>query len=314
MEHQLIKHTKVGREFEGIYYLEGVQQKTARNGNIYADLVIRDKSGRAFARYWNPVKKAKSGCYIAVHASVEEYMDEPRIIIAAFEVVPKPDDMSNLIIHAKDHDSDLAAFGKFEEQLKALAGKVSDDTCVAVYNGVFEDEKYVNAFAGAPCSLEPHYGRVGGLLNCTVRTTAIALDVSEHYGFTPFERYVLLASGLMCKVGAVLSFEFDGCFVKETERGVLLGTGPLSLKMIAAVAHSAKGVKQGTVLRMTHAIAAANDTTKAMTKEAIVLAEAYRLDATMVHASDFIAQDLNVSDVFTAWDSQTRRRYYKGLK
>lgn len=315
MAHQLVKHIAVGQEFEGVYYLEGVQQKTARNGNIYTDLVIRDKSGRAFARYWNQVKKVKAGCYIMLHASVEEYMGEPRIIIAAFKAVPKPDDMSGLVPHAENHEADLEAYGKYEEELTALAEKVSDDTCIAVYNGVFENADYVNAFATSPCSLEPHYGCVGGLLNCTVRTTAIALDVSEHYGFTPFERYVLLASGLLCKIGAVPAFEIDGgCFVKETERGALLGTGPLSLKMIAAAAHSVKGVKQETALRMTHAVSAANGVTQAMTKEAMVLTEAHKLDATMVHASDFIAQDLNASDVFTAWDSQTRRRYYKGPK
>ena len=49
-----------------------------------------------------------------------------------------------------------------------------------------------------------------------------------------------------------------------------------------------------------------------MTKEAMALNSAYRLDSEMVHAMDFVENDMNDSEDFTAFDPVLRRRYYTG--
>ena len=49
-----------------------------------------------------------------------------------------------------------------------------------------------------------------------------------------------------------------------------------------------------------------------MTKEALMLHSAWKVDSQMVEALDFIDSDVNEGDDFTAWDPTLRRRYYTG--
>jgi 3'-5' exoribonuclease len=311
--HQLIKHVEVGQDFEGVYYVESVQQKVAKNGNVYADIALRDKSGRTYARYWSSVKKVKKGDYVAVHANVEEYMGAKQVVIREMLRVDSPDDMTNLISHCKTLEQDK---GRFADLLKSLQEHDVEGTCFAVADRIFGDTEFFQNFVSVPCSVVPHYGCVGGLLHHTVRTTDMALCVSRHYDFDDFERCILIAAGLLHRIGAVDSYTIEGCSPIETTKGILLTTELLTVKRVTAAAHTVLGEEKvmmsDTVVRLMHAIASHGGLVKAMTKEAMVLSEICRTDANVVSAFDFIAQDPNDNDEFTAWDSTKKRRYFKG--
>ena len=51
-----------------------------------------------------------------------------------------------------------------------------------------------------------------------------------------------------------------------------------------------------------------------MTKEAIILASVYRTDREIVDAVEFIQNDVNATEEFTAYDPILKRRYYTGCK
>jgi len=53
---------------------------------------------------------------------------------------------------------------------------------------------------------------------------------------------------------------------------------------------------------------------KPMTKEALILVAAYRVDVDMVDAYEFIQNDVNVTEEFTAYDPSLGRRYYLGCR
>jgi hypothetical protein len=74
-----------------------------------------------------------------------------------------------------------------------------------------------------------------------------------------------------------------------------------------------KDMDEETFDRIMHSLSTCFDSysNKPMTKEAIVLSEAYRADSTIVESFDFIADDES-TDEFTAYDSLRRRRYFRG--
>jgi len=49
-----------------------------------------------------------------------------------------------------------------------------------------------------------------------------------------------------------------------------------------------------------------------MTKEAMVLAGVVKMDGEVVDSLDFIANDVNENEEFTAFDPRTKRNYYRG--
>jgi len=86
-------------------------------------------------------------------------------------------------------------------------------------------------------------------------------------------------------------------------------------RVVAALSKDGKVPDQDTVIRILHAVASYDARCVApMTKEAMVLSSAYRNDSEMVDAMDFIANDQNPSEEFTAYDPSTGRRYYVGVR
>ena len=157
----------------------------------------------------------------------------------------------------------------------------------------------------------------------TVRIAETCLRMVDAYGLNEQEKAILLASALLSRVGAIDAFEFKDCMPALTKKGILLGVGSLTMSRVmsafkrvaATMTKELKKLDHEVVIRILHAIASCDGgCVVPMTKEAILLNAAYRMDAEMVNAVDFIANDVNVSEEFTAYDPIGARRYYTGLR
>ena len=74
-----------------------------------------------------------------------------------------------------------------------------------------------------------------------------------------------------------------------------------------------KAADQDAVIRILHAVSSyGGGELLPMTKEALILNAAYRSDTEVVTAMDFIENDTNEGDEFTAYDRATGRRFYTG--
>jgi hypothetical protein len=70
------------------------------------------------------------------------------------------------------------------------------------------------------------------------------------------------------------------------------------------------------VVRILHAVTShdGNGGVKPMTKEALILNSAFTHDAQIVNVVDFIENDTNVTEEFTAYDPSAGRKYYTGVR
>lgn len=306
--HRLIRHLEKGDSFEGIYYLEQASIKMARNGNKYTDVVLKDKSGLCFAKFWGKLEKIKKGSYVAVEGYVDEYMGKPSVIVDKIKEVEIPVDLSNYLPQSLDFGSDKLLFADFIK-------KVDDcETCERLINAIFTEE-FKQHFFEAPYSTLPHYGTRGGLLEHTVKVTGIASDIAVRCVLSSEEKVILYTACLLHGIGAVEALGFQDCVVKETKEGILLGKTSLTFRMIQKTVDVLEGLNQELLIRLLHAVLSHDSVSvKPMTREAIILAEAYRSDKTIIEATDFIEQDLNEDEEFTAFDVLSRKRFYKGAK
>jgi hypothetical protein len=106
-----------------------------------------------------------------------------------------------------------------------------------------------------------------------------------------------------------------------TKKGMLLGVGNLTFNRLSVAIRkvtseakvSGKVISQESVLRVIHAVVASDERAlKPATKEAMILAVAVRSDVEMVEAFDFITNDQNTTEEFTAFDPRRGVRYYRG--
>lgn len=322
-EHALIGHQEVGNSFEGTYYVESMYVKQTVQKKDYSDLVLRDKSGGRSVKYWGVVQGLSKGDFVWTAAVVEEYLGAPSIIAKNLEKAEVPEDMSNYIPSCDGAEESAAKFDALRAEISELETKVGSSVAGKLVDDVYNNQAFFSKFVVAPGSAKPVYGKRGGLLASTVRIADECGRMATAYGLENRERAVLLAAALLCRIGAVDAYEFQDCMPVTTKKGVLLGLVNLTMsratmatkRVAAAMAKAGQEVDQEVVDRVLHAVAAHDSkSVLPMTKEAMVLGAVCRADSEMVAAMDFISNDQNAAEEFTAWDPSMGRKYYVGIR
>jgi len=320
-EHAFLHHQEKGDSFSGTYYVEAVFVKQTQHGKDYLDLTLRDRSGSRYVKYWGVLEGLQKGDFVFVAANVEEYRGNPSIVAKNIEQMDAPSDLSDYIPVYDDSDKQAERFDAIRDALKEAETEAEDPTAGMIVDEVYGNSRFFEKFVVAPGSVRPHYGRQGGLLANTVRVADACLGSAEFYDLVPQERVILLSSALLHRIGAIDAFEFQDCVPVETKRGLLVGLNNLTMtrvsaalkRVVAALTKEKKSVDQDIVLRMLHAVSSYDGlSVMPMTKEALLLHSVWRMDRDMVDAVEFIQNDMNEGEEFTAYDPVLRRRYFTG--
>ena len=320
--HPFIGHQEIGDAFSGVYYVEQLFVKLTKQSTEYTDMTLRDRSGSRNVKHWNRISDVEKGDWVFVSAHVEDYQGSPSIIAKNVEKEKIPENLENHIPIYPDAEALATRFDELKEEMIQLAVSAGDETCVFLVDQVYRSPKFFGKFLECPGSAGSHYGRIGGLLANTVRVTNAAYQMSGHYGLTDSEKLVLLAAGLIHRVGVTDAYEFEDCMPKITKAGNLLGVNNLTMTRVSeALKRTVKASKeengpvvdQDMFIRVLHAVTSYDEAlVKPMTKEALVLCAAHQGDGVMVDSMDFIDSDLNDRDEFTSYDPARGRHYYTG--
>jgi 23S rRNA maturation-related 3'-5' exoribonuclease YhaM len=324
-EHSLIRHQEIGTAFTGVYYVESAFVKQTVQKKDYTDLMLRDKSGSRNVKFWGRVDGISKGCFVFISAMVDDYQGNPSIVAKNIEKADEPADMSNYLPAYEENgtNDNATKFDQVRDVLKDIEKRIGNDTAGMLVDEVYKNATFFKKFVVAPGSARPHYGCQGGLLANTVRVAEASLNGAVSYSLNDQEQAVLIASALLSRIGAIEAFEFDNCMPAATKKGILLGINNLTMsritsalkRVVAAMQNEGKTVDGDTVVRIMHAVTSHDgQTVKPMTKEAMVLHAAFKTDAEIVDALDFIESDLNPSEEFTAWDPAMGRKYYAGSR
>jgi hypothetical protein len=321
--HPLITHQGVGISFVGTYYVEAAFVKPGKNKKDFTELTLRDKSGSRICRYWGIIAGVKKGCFVHVEAAVEDYMGAPSIVVNRVEVKDAPSDTSNYIAACDDLDKYVERIAVSREWLKQVESGCPGSIVGKIVEDIYGNDDFNNRFPTAPSGVKPFYGRQGGLLANTARVVEQCGNIAGSYSLRPDEKLILTAAALLFRVGAVEVYEFRDCMPMETDKGVLLGINNMTMnklfisvrKVWAEETKANRAIDSDGVFRLMHAVSAyAGNLLRPMTKESIILAAAYRMDNELVEAIEFMENDTNIADKFTAYDPAFGRRYYVGKR
>ena len=321
--HSLIRHQDIGTSFDGVYYVESIFIKQTVQKKDYSDVILRDRSGSRNVKFWGVVQDVAKGDYVYVSAVVEDYLGSPSVIAKNMEKADVPDDMYDYIPIYDDLENSAERFDVLRKELKELEEKTGDKTAGMMVDEVYGNGAFFDKFLVAPGSSKPHYGRQGGLFANVVRVAEASMTMAGSYGLSENEKVVLLASAFLSRIGLIDAFEFKDCMPVITKRGILLGVNNLTMtrvssalkRVTSALSKEGKSPDQDVVLRVLHAVSSCDShSVLPMTKEAMVLSAAFRTDSEMVDATDFISNDTNLSEEFTAYDPAKGRKYYTGVR
>jgi 23S rRNA maturation-related 3'-5' exoribonuclease YhaM len=312
-EHALITHQNIGDSFSGVYYIEQLHIRETVAGKDFTELILRDKSGSRSVKYWGVVDELSKGDWAFVSCRVEEYMEAPSFIAKNLDKDEAPESLDNYITICEDHDKNVEKFEKLIGELGKLCELAEDQTPLTIVHSVFTDE-FKEKFFNVPGGYG-FYGCQGGALSRTVRVGMSVRFLSGNYKLSSLDKAISVAASLLHSIGSTEVFCIKDCMPDEATYGALLGTESYTNSRLLSVCNSLISggeVTEDTAIRVIHAVVSYRETSvKAMTKEALLLAMANRIDEEVSNAISFIDDDVNENDDFTAYDPKSQRRYFK---
>jgi 3'-5' exoribonuclease len=295
------------------------QLRPNRNGNLYLQINLSDRTGSIGARMWNAseavYKAFENGDYVRVEGTTQLFQGAIQLIATRLcKIDPSEvngDDFQPL--RAVDVDKLMLRLG---EILRGLA----DPALRALGESFLMDDAFLAKFVKAPAGVKNHHAYQGGLLEHVVNLMEVVLRISPCY--PQINRDLLLFGAFVHDLGKIDELRYDRD-LSYSDEGQLIGhlvmaVGMLEKKIAEAEKLSGEPVPEETVLRLKHMIVSHHgeygygSPKLPMTVEAVALYCLDNLDAKVNSFQQLLRDDANVDSAWTAFHPNIERKLFKG--
>jgi 3'-5' exoribonuclease len=319
MSRRFVQQLKDGESIEEVYLVKDKQLRANRNGNLYLQLDLSDRTGAINARLWNAgehlFRSFDVGDFLLIRGKVQLFQGSLQIILSHVErVEPEKVELGDFLPHTEQD------VGKLQERLRAVLMRLGNPHLRALAECFLVDDEFMRGFCQAPAGVRNHHAYVGGLLEHVVTM----LEAGERLAplYPGLDRDLLLMGVFLHDIGKVRELSYGRTF-GYTDEGQLIGHLVIGVEM--ATAHAAR-VSDLTgepfpgelLLRLKHMIVSHHGTHEfgsprlPMTPEAIALHYLDNFDAKVHAFTRDIREDRNQMSAWTPFNQAMQRRLFKG--
>jgi 3'-5' exoribonuclease len=319
MSRRYVRQFADGDTIDEVYLVTDKQLRANRNGNLYLQVELRDRSGSITARMWNATEHQfrtfDNGDFVHIKGKVQVFQGALQMILSHIE-------------KAEDEKVDLADFlphteqdvGKLLDRLRATLRKLDNPHLRALAECFLMDSEFVRGFCRAPAGVRNHHAYLGGLLEHVVSL----LDAAERLLplYPEVDRDLLLMGCFLHDVGKVRELSYERAFA-YTDEGQLIGHLVIGVEMVndkvaEATRLTGEPFPREILLRLKHLILSHHGTYEfgspklPMTPEAIALHHLDNFDAKVHSFTRDIREDRNAASAWTPYNQSLQRRLFKG--
>ena len=231
------------------------QLRTNRNGNLYLQLQLADRTGIITAMQWNTSNAIfdsfENGSYIRVQGTTQLYNGSIQLIVTQVD----PVDASSI----DEAEFSVLSDGNVGQLVASLANSlraIQDPALRKLAECFLDDEHFMSRFSRAPAGIKNHHAYHGGLLEHVVGLMDLVQAVAPLY---PEINVDLLTMGaFLHDSGKIHELEYDQGFAYSDE-GQLIGHLVMGIKILedkAAQAEEQTGTPfpEELLLRLKHMI------------------------------------------------------------
>jgi 3'-5' exoribonuclease len=309
-----------GENIEEVYLVVEKQLRANRNGNLFLQLELRDRTGSISGRLWNAgeplFKSFEAGDFVLIKGKVQLFQGGLQIILNhVARVAPETIDLAEYLPHT-EHD-----VNKLYERLRTLLRKVGNPHLRALADCFLMDDGFTQGLCKAPAGVRQHHAYIGGLLEHVVTMLDVADRITPLY--PDLDRDLFLMGVFLHDIGKIRELSYSRSFA-YTDEGQLLGHLVIGVEMVSQMAARAATLT-GTpfppelLLRLKHLIVSHHGMLEfgsprvPMTVEAIALHYLDNFDAKLNTFTREIKDDPNPGSAWTPFNQSLDRRLYKGL-
>jgi 3'-5' exoribonuclease len=319
MTRRFIEQLSDGEAIEEVFLVVEKQLRANRNGNLYLQMELRDRTGSMSARLWNAgehlFRSFEAGDFLLVKGKVQLFQGALQMILSHLE--RHESEKVNLTDFLPHTEKDVS---KLLERLRGTLFKLGNPHLRALAECFFMDEDLVRGFCHAPAGVRNHHAYVGGLLEHVVTL----LDAADRLAplYPELDRDLLLMGVFLHDVGKVRELSYDRNFA-YTDEGQLLGHLVIGVEMLTEKAArvpdlTGEPFPKELLLRLKHVILSHHGTYEfgspklPMTPEAIALHHLDNFDAKVHSFTRDIREDRNQESSWTPFNQSLQRRLFKG--
>jgi 3'-5' exoribonuclease len=302
-----------------VFQASDKQLRPNRNGNLYLQMELSDRSGWISARMWNASEviysSFENGDYLQVEGTTQLFQGAMQLIVSRLSKVDagevQEDDFTPLPPVEVD---------KLWVRLGELLRSMTNPQLSNLAECFLIDEELMGKFCRAPAGIKNHHAYRGGLLEHIVGLMEVIARIAPCY--PQIDRDLLLMGALLHDIGKVneLSYERELAY---TDEGQLIGHLVMAVSMLERKVQEAEKLSgdhfpEETLLRLKHMIVSHHGEYEygspklPMTVEAVALFCLDNLDAKIHTFQQQLRDDPNIGSRWTHFNPNLGRKLFKG--
>ena len=228
VERRFVSQLGHNESISQVFMASEKQLRPNRNGNLYLQVDLSDRSGTVNARMWNAsendYKAFDNGDYVYVEGSTQLFQGNMQLIANRIRKA-RPDEVFEgdyITLQSADID-------KMRQRLVEILEGVQMTPLARLARGFLRDEEFMAKFCQAPAGMKNHHAYKGGLLEHVLSLMELILVVAPKYPQLSQDK--LLLGALLHDAAKVdeLGYERDICY---TDAGQLLGHMVIGVTML----------------------------------------------------------------------------------
>jgi 3'-5' exoribonuclease len=319
MSRRYVNQLTHGDGVDDAFLVADKQLRANRQGNLYLQLELRDKSGSVGARLWNATedlaRSFEPGDYIHARGKTQIFQGSLQIILTHVEPIDamrvEPEEF---LPQCSQNVSKLTA------RLREILLAMGNPHLRALVECFLIDDEFLRKFTTAPAGVKNHHAYQAGLLEHVVTLLNVADRITDLY--PELDRDLLLTGIFLHDIGKIDELSYDRAF-SYTDEGQLVGHLVMGVEMLAEKVRktaelTGESFPEELLLRLKHMIVSHHGTYEfgspklPMTLEAIALHYLDNLDAKIHSFGREIRDDPSRSSSWTPFQQSLGRRLFKG--
>src|SRR5438105_9821437 len=320
MARRFIQQLADGDAIDDIYLVTDKQLRANRNGNLYLQIELRDRSGCISARLWNAgehlFRSFEVADFLSAKGKVQLFQGALQVILSHVErSEAEKVELGDFLPHT---DQDV---GKLFDRLRGTLMRLTNPHLRALAECFLIDDQFLHDFRQVPAGIRNHHAYLGGLLEHVVTLLDGAGRLLPLY--PELDKDLVLMGIFLHDVGKVRELTYRRVF-SYTDEGQLVGHLVIGVEMLTGKAAKVPDLTGELfpgelLLRLKHMILSHHGTYEfgspklPMTPEAIFLNCLDNLDAKVHSFTRDIREGRNQTSAWTPFSHALQRRLYKGV-
>ncbi len=313
---QLGEHESI----DEVFLVAEKQLRANRNGNLYLQLRLSDRSGSMTGMMWNANDRVygsfENGDYLRVQGTTQVYNGTLQVIVNGVEksIAEKVNEADFVTLTAADVDRLAGRLGELLREMQNYHLRNLAE-CFLV------DEAFMAKFTAAPAGVKLHHAYRGGLLEHVVGLMELCSVVADHYDVIDGD--LLRTGAFLHDIGKIdeMSYERELCYSDAGQMvgHVVMGVQLLDGKIRETEQLAGEPFPDELKMRLQHMILSHHGQYEfgspklPMTIEAIALHFLDNLDSKIYSVAQIIREDANSESNWTTYQVPLGRKLFKSL-